>query len=238
MNVIAFNGSPRGEDSNSHKIVNPLLKGAKEAGAEIREIFLVNKNVGQCRGCFSCWGETPGKCVIDDDMSELLDLFLEAEYAGMATPVYNLFMTGLLKNFADRFLPLATPQIHKNDDGTFYHEGRMKQFPQEFFIANSGFPGQGNFDLLQKLMEYKKPVLEIYRNSGEILSSRLEEVPADSQEKIEKFKHALEEAGREMVEEGEVSKEVVEKLHIDLISDDEYMKFANEEWDELIEGAE
>ena len=234
MKVIAFNGSPRGRESNSHIIIAPLLEGAREAGAETEEIFLVDRDVKQCRGCFYCWQVTPGECVIEDEMSELLKLYLEADYAGMATPVYNLFMTGLLKNFVDRFLPLATPHIHKNEDGTFYHEGRVQKFPREFFIANSGFPGPDNFELLKMLMDYKEPVLEIYRNSGEVLSSSRESIPDYSLQKIDDFKLSLQEAGREMVEEGEVSGELVQRLHEDLIDDGDYMRLANEEWDEML----
>lgn len=118
-------------------MVKSLLEGAKEAGAETEEVFLIEQNIKHCRGCFTCWGKTPGKCVIDDDMTDLINLYLDSDFAGMATPVYGMYMTGLLKNFIDRFLPLATPHIQRNQEGTFYHEGRVKQLPQQFFIANS-----------------------------------------------------------------------------------------------------
>ncbi len=39
MKVAVFNGSPRGKRSNSHHIVEPLLEGAKEAGAETEEVY-------------------------------------------------------------------------------------------------------------------------------------------------------------------------------------------------------
>ena len=137
MKITVFNGSPRGKRSNSHVMVKSLLEGAKEAGAETEEVFLIEQNIKHCRGCFTCWGKTPGKCVIDDDMTDLINLYLDSDFAGMATPVYGMYMTGLLKNFIDRFLPLATPHIQRNQEGTFYHEGRVKQLPQQFFIANS-----------------------------------------------------------------------------------------------------
>ncbi len=58
---------------------------------------------------------------------------------------------------------------------------------------------------------------------------------------IEKdIKHcaALTTAGREMVEKGEVSKETVEKIHMPLMSDEDYMVQANEYWDDQIEKAD
>lgn len=234
MKVTIFNGSPRGRNSNTHRLVEPLLEGAREAGAETEEIFLVERDIKHCRGCFGCWVKTPGKCVITDEMSELMELFLESDYVGLGTPVYSMYMTGLLKNFMDRLLPLATPHIHKNADGTFYHEGRCRRYPRLFFVSNSGFPGEHNFDLLQTMVLRLSPVLAIYRNCGEALGS----FPEDTIPTIVEFYGALRQAGYEMVSLGEVSKETVSRIHAELISDEEYMASANKHWNEEIRKAE
>ena len=55
MKITVFNGSPRGRESNSYKIVQPLLEGAESAGAQTEEIFLIEKNIEYCRGCY-CLG--------------------------------------------------------------------------------------------------------------------------------------------------------------------------------------
>ncbi|MFU8796887.1 MAG: flavodoxin family protein, partial [Dehalococcoidia bacterium] len=88
MKVTVLNGSPRGRKSNSHIMIEPLLEGARQAGAETEEVFLVEKDIKHCRGCFACWVKTPGICTIKDGTTGLLDLLLESDYAGMATPVY------------------------------------------------------------------------------------------------------------------------------------------------------
>ncbi len=237
MKVTVFNGSPRGKRSNSHQIVEPLLEGAREAGAETEEVFLIEKDIKHCLGCFACWEKTPGKCAIKDDMEELIELFLESEYVGLATPVYGMLMTAVLKNFTDRLLPLAMPHIEKNEDGGFYHEGRVRHMPRQFFIANAGFPGEHNFDLLKPYIGMQSMVLEVYRNCGEALQPG-ENDPPELLEQIALFKAALKEAGRQMVEKGAVSKETVEKIHVALISDEDYMAQANEYWDEQIEKAD
>ena len=240
MKVTVFNGSPRGKNSNSHRIIEPLLQGAKQAGAETEEVFLIEKNIQLCRGCFTCWGKTPGKCVIKDDMTGMLEKLLNSDYAGMASPVYNMYQTGLLKNFTDRFLPLATPHIRKNEDGTFYHEGRVQRFPKQFFIFNSGFPGEHNFDLLQAFVSIVKQgdagsvVLEIYRNCGEVLGSVDGRGDDPIAQRINEFRDALQQAGREIVTDGRVRPETVAQLHREIVSDAEYMAVANRHWDEMI----
>ncbi len=239
VKMTAFNGSPRGRNSNSHRIVEPLLEGAREAGAQAEEVFLIEKDVRHCRGCFACWTETPGKCVINDDMTSLIDLYLESDYVGLATPVYGMFMTGLLKNFTDRFLPLATPHIRRNDNGSFYHEERIRRFPRHFFVANSGFPGAYNFDLLKAYHEIARRagpsniVLEIYRNCGEVLGESSDDDP-ELLRRISEFNDALKQAGREMVTSGQVCQDTVERLHTQLMSDEEYMDRANKGWDEML----
>ncbi len=234
MKLTVFNGSPRGRNSNTHRFVEPLLEGAREAGAETEEVFLVERDIEHCRGCFGCWGKTPGKCVINDEMPGLMDLFLESDYVGLGTPVYSMYMTGLLKNFMDRLLPLATPHIRKHADGTFHHNGRAKRYPRVFCVANCGFPGEHNFDLLKAMVVRMSPVLEIYRNCGEALGDLgATDIPA-----ISEFYDALRQAGREMIAGSRVSEETVKRIHAELISDEEYMAGANRHWDEEIRRAE
>lgn len=197
MKITVFNGSPRGRASNTHLIVQPLLEGARQAGGDTKEVFLIEQDIGQCLGCFSCWGKTPGKCVQNDDMSSLISLFIDSDYVGMATPVYGMFMTSLLKKFTERLLPLNTPHIHKNEDGTCLHEVRVKRFPRQFMIANAGFPGERNFDLFKAYMALQNPVLEVYRNCGELLRNRELVTSAATQKRISDFFEALRNAGRD-----------------------------------------
>jgi multimeric flavodoxin WrbA len=168
--------------------------------------------------------------VIDDEMAELLELYLQSDYVGLATPVYSMYMTAMLKSFTDRLLPLATPHIHRADDGTFYHKGRVRRFPRMFFVANSGFPGKHNFDILRAVAAMQSPVLEVYRNCGEILSAEAAaQIPT-----ISAFFDALRDAGKEMVTSGRVSEETVRRIHAELIGEEDYISEANQSFDEEI----
>lgn len=79
MKFIIFNGSPAGANSNTNVIGEAFFSGAKKGGADTENVFLINKKIGHCKGCFTCWFQTPGKCVMQDDMPELLDKYDSAD---------------------------------------------------------------------------------------------------------------------------------------------------------------
>jgi multimeric flavodoxin WrbA len=74
MKITAINGSPHGKEGITNIMVSAFLKGAQEAGAEIVNIFLAEKEINHCKACNSCWFATPGQCIIQDDMAEILSL--------------------------------------------------------------------------------------------------------------------------------------------------------------------
>ena len=78
MKILLLNGSLRGERSSSLKVAHAFIKGIKEAlpDAEVTEVALKDKRIEHCMGCFCCWKNDRGKCVIHDDMDELRDLVM------------------------------------------------------------------------------------------------------------------------------------------------------------------
>jgi multimeric flavodoxin WrbA len=80
MNILVINGSPRGEKSNTLQLANAFISGINSAGNHSVETITVSqKNIEPCRGCFCCWGKTPGKCSIADDMNGILDKYINAD---------------------------------------------------------------------------------------------------------------------------------------------------------------
>lgn len=222
MKITAFNGSPRAEQSNTNIIVQKFLEGAKSAGAEVDNVFLINKNINHCSGCFSCWFKTPGKCVFNDDMKGLLEKYISSDIICFATPVYTWNMTAALKNFADRLIPLRCP-VATQSDGNYDMQARIAKFPDSVVISNSGFPGDNNFGTLKEVFKSCNPVLEIYRNSGKLLNTNNLKIKATVDEYLEYVK----EAGFEIVNRGKVSDNIKTKLQMELICPEEYVKMMN-----------
>jgi multimeric flavodoxin WrbA len=220
MKFIVFNGSPAGVNSNTNVIAEAFLNGANRAGADIENVFLIDKNIGHCQGCFDCWFKTPGKCVMQDDMTELLDKYNAADVVCFASPVYTWNMTAALKNFADRLVPLKSPLIVNS--GEKFDLADSKPKTQRFVvISNCGFPGNNNFETMKVVFASCNPVLEIYRNCGKLLKSKDEKIKAT----VNEYLRVVEQAGYEMATLNCVSEETKPKLEMQLISIPDYVKY-------------
>jgi len=236
--ITVFNGSPRAEKSNTHVMVEEFLKGAQEAGADVENIFLAKKKIKPCRGCFTCWIKTPGQCVAKDDMEEMIPKFVNSDVVVFATPVYVDNVTGTMKNFMDRLVPLADPHFEKDEYGEYRHTKKQEKTPNIMVIANCGFPEQSHFQVLRLLFKriarnmHSEVVGEIYRGGGEILKiDNLLLKPF-----LAGYKKLLREAGREIVEKSRLSKETINKLEKPIIPYDLYIDGANKELNKLLAG--
>lgn len=98
--VLILSGSPR-KGGNSDLLCDQFLKGAAEAGHEVEKIFLGEKKIGYCKACYYCT-KSGGKCVIQDDMGEILDKMQAADVIVMASPVYFYSIDAQMKAVIDR----------------------------------------------------------------------------------------------------------------------------------------
>jgi multimeric flavodoxin WrbA len=110
MKVMAFIGSPR-RDGNTAKIVNAICKGAKESGHEVDVYNLSEMNHKGCIACDACQLEKVDFCSMDDKLTKLLPQIAKADYLIVGTPIYMLQVSGVTKNFLDRFRPFLKPDL-------------------------------------------------------------------------------------------------------------------------------
>ncbi len=123
MKALALNSSPRGGGQSKTEIMlTALVKGMRDAGAEVEVINLREKTVKYCSGCYSCWTKTPGVCIHKDDMTkELFPKFLESDLAILATPLYHFTVNANMKAFIERTLPILQPflvQVRREHDAS------------------------------------------------------------------------------------------------------------------------
>ena len=101
MKVIAFNGSPR-KNANTVTLLEAVLEGAAEKGAETRLVNLNELNAKGCQGCEAC-KKAPGKCALKDDLAPLLEEMTECDAIVLGSPIYWFRVSSQLKMLIDRF---------------------------------------------------------------------------------------------------------------------------------------
>lgn len=99
MKIVAIIGSPR-KNGNTDTLVDSVLQGAIENGAETEKIYLSDLNFKGCIGCEGC--KKTGKCVVKDDMQMVYEKMNEADGIVLGSPTYFYNVTGLTKMFIDR----------------------------------------------------------------------------------------------------------------------------------------
>lgn len=106
MNVIAINGSPKAEGNTYHalKIVTEQLE---NEGILTEIIHVGNKNIRGCIACGGCVKNKNEKCVIEDDVNEIIQKLKEADGILIGSPVYYASIAGTLKCLLDRTFYVA-----------------------------------------------------------------------------------------------------------------------------------
>jgi multimeric flavodoxin WrbA/putative sterol carrier protein len=235
MKILAIQGSPRPKVSNTEILLQQFLQGVQSQGAETETIYLKDKDIHSCVGCYTCWAKTPGVCIFKDDMAELLEKVRGCDILVYATPLYNYNMTSLLKAFQERLLPLVDPHQIKTE-ATYRHPPRYEVNRKMVLLSNCGFPEISHFDGLRHVFRHIErsgqiPLIgEILMPAGELLKNE------GLREKLQGVLQAAYRAGVEVVRDGRVSKETEAQIQKPIIAADEYAEMANLWWDSHLQG--
>jgi len=100
MKIIAINGSPRGMRGTTGRLLEEVLAGATQTGAEVEVICLDRAEVGPCVACDVC--HKVGNCPIKDDFEAIKVKLMNADGFIFATPNYIFSVSAQLKAFLDR----------------------------------------------------------------------------------------------------------------------------------------
>ncbi|MBI4764713.1 MAG: NAD(P)H-dependent oxidoreductase [Deltaproteobacteria bacterium] len=232
MKVLALNSSARvGDVSKTEIMLDCLVQGMREAGAEVEVINLQKRKIRYCIGCFTCWTKTPGLCIHKDDMTkEIFPKFLDSDLCVLATPLYHYTINALMKTFIERTLPALQPFFEKRD-GVTKHP-RRHEVPLIAVISVAGFPEENVFDQLKSYVNFlfrDRLAAEIYRSSAEMLRTE------STFPKIKDILEATVQGGKELVEFKMISPETLERIKKPITDFEKMAPLGNCAWQTCID---
>ena len=105
MKIVAINGSPRGMGGTTGRLLEEVIAGAKESGAEVEIICLCDTPIKPCVACDAC--HKVGTCPIKDEYETIKGKLEACDAFMLATPNYIFSVTAQMKAFVDRCNGLA-----------------------------------------------------------------------------------------------------------------------------------
>lgn len=219
MKVLVLNGTPKKKNSNTELILEPFIDGMKEVGAEVEAVKVSELQINHCQGDFYCWYNNPGHCFQQDDMQDLYPKMRSADIWVLASPLYVDGLTGPLKTVLDRTLPLIEPFVELK-------EGRIRKIVRDkswncklALVSNCGLWELENFDPLVNHVEAICKNMSItyagalLRPHGEVMHVLQKKESSELEEVFD----AAREAGRQLIEKGEMDVDVLERVSRPLV---------------------
>lgn len=234
MKILAINGSPKGNRSNTWRLTSAFLEGItiqeENGGAQAPEIETLNigsLNLKPCLGCFSCWSKTPGECCIRDDMQGVINKILWADVVVWSFPLYYFGLPGQLKILIDCQLPMSLPFMCTETESGGHPSRYDMSGKSTVVISTCGFyTAQGNYDCVTSLYDRlcgKGGYTAIFCGQGELF--RVKELS----ERTDEYLSWVKKAGQEFASGG-ITGETRGKLDQNLFPRDVFEAMADASW--------
>ena len=234
MKVLALNSSMRADgQSRTELMLTHLVKGMREADADVEMVNLREKKIQDRLGCFTCSTKTPGQCALKDDMSqELYPKWLESDLCVYGTPLFHWTVNAPMKTFIERTWPSMEPFFVQAADGKWVHPKRHET-PDAVMLSVAGFSEDRIFDELSHYAHFlfgraNKLVAEIYRPGAMAMTQA-------APDKLNDILNATEQAGRELATEKRVSPETLARIKQPIADPAIVARMANMFWKTCIE---
>lgn len=224
MKILVFNGSPKRDKSDTMHMTRAFLEGMKDVmPQDIEIIHVVDKNIGYCRGCFTC-KRNGGTCVLDDDMREILVKILNSDLLLFNYPLYSYGMPSKLKALIDRTMPLSAMAMQKVN-GRYAHVGQADFSHLKYMmICGCGFPNsKHNFEPAVAQFELLFPNNHTIMTVPESPMFNAPEASAVTVPRLE----LIRKAGRQYAENGAIDRLLLEEIGSPMIPEDVYASIAN-----------
>jgi multimeric flavodoxin WrbA len=181
--ITAIYGSPR-IDGNTSILVDKFLEGVEDGAGgagrdvEIEKIVASKLDISPCRECGNC--SRTGECIVQDDMQEIFNTLIEADFIAVSSPVFFTTVSAYLKSLIDRCQRFWVLKYERQ-------ENIINKERKGVFIGASGSGSSTIFDCPKKVIRAFFDVLYVDYDKDFLYKS------TDSKGDIIKNRQALEE---------------------------------------------
>ena len=239
-NILVIQGSPRKTGvSKTEILTRAFIDGCGQAGAAAETVNLRDKKIKHCQGCFTCWTKTPGTCIFNDDVADIMKRSDAADLVVMASPLYHFGIISLLKKYIERTLPAFMPHLVQREDGQTTHPARsgFKSAQNLVILGVCGFPEVSHFGAFSANFHYLANAggehgfniaAEIYRPLSEVLNNPF------YKDETDRVLTAAKKAGYDLITNGFIGNDTIDEIAAVRVDKSRIYGEANMAWDACI----
>ncbi len=138
MKIVCLMGSPRALGVTS-TLTKRFVDKAESMGADVKTYALNNLKYRGCQACYVCKTQLD-RCVLKDDLTEVLEETAKADVLVMASPIYFGQVSGQLKSFIDRTFSYLVPDFTRSKNPS-----RLQPDKSLVFILSQGYDDEEKF---------------------------------------------------------------------------------------------
>lgn len=148
MKILGISAGSK--NGNNDSMCKEALMGAKEMGAEVEFIRLLDLEIKHCTGCNACCAaQTMGRgnlCALKDDFDWLLNKMLDADGVVFSIPIFEKGVAGIFRTITDRFGPRMDRGCNKISDENAIKNNGVRVDPRIFKDKVVSYIGLGGSD--------------------------------------------------------------------------------------------
>ncbi|MFW6056194.1 MAG: flavodoxin family protein [Chloroflexota bacterium] len=236
MKILAVDGSPNMERGNTALLLERFLIGAIDAGGEVERVAAYAMHVQRCEARMKCWYAMPGVCIHNDDVSQMLDRIGTANVLVLSSPVHVGGMTEGMVRLMERMMPLLSPYFEVGDDGRTRHVLSPDVDDRKLvLISTCGYYEEEAFESI--VCQAKDLSRSLGRRfAGALIRPHglaLKFMQAAGYD-VDDVLQSAENAGRELVGEGELKESTLMAVRRPLMTQDEFVAMMNSAFDKRL----
>ena len=151
MDYLILNGMLE-NDSFLQKVNNRISEELHNKGLQGESIILRDKEIKPCLGCFKCWVQTPGICVIDDYGREVAKKMAQSDILFYLTSIQFGGYSSELKKALDRSIGLLMPFFRVFHE-EIHHETRYDKYPNMIVYGVLDEPNKEQEEIFTELVQ-------------------------------------------------------------------------------------